>query len=206
MALAENRKLLALEEESKANSHSSILTILIQRIFKKVNHKISHVDAIAVSEGPGSFTGLRIGVAAAKGLCYALDKPLIAVPTLKAMARGAIEEKKDMNSLYCPMIDSIKNEIFASLYSHSLNEILSPTPLSADIKDFIPFLEKKTIFAFGSGIKKISPHKNLQPLKLPNSSKNMLVLSENLFLEKIFSPLDEFEPLYLKKFISLIAT
>ena len=175
--------------------------MLIQQLFEKASFTLAQLDAVAVSEGPGSYTGLRIGVSAAKGLCYALGKPLIAVPTLKAMAYGAITEIKDRDALYCPVIESIKDEVFAALYSASSEEIAAPCPISADLINLQHLIHRKTVFIFGPGLKKVKASPNVQPIHLSNSAKNMTVLSENLFIEGKFCSLEYFEPLYLKNFI-----
>ncbi|HXH17616.1 MAG TPA: tRNA (adenosine(37)-N6)-threonylcarbamoyltransferase complex dimerization subunit type 1 TsaB [Chitinophagales bacterium] len=201
-ALADDGKLLALEEETKANSHSSVLTILIQRLFEKSGKELDNLDAIAVSEGPGSYTGLRIGVSAAKGLCYAINKPLIAVPTLQAMAWGAVRQVNDASALYCPVLSSVKDEVFAALYDAALNEIAAPASCDADLRTFLGFFGNKTVFLSGEGVKKIRLAEKMRKLHLPNSSQFMIELSERCFSEKKFCSLAYFEPLYLKNFIA----
>ena len=106
VAIGRDGELIALKETNKEKSHSSVITLLIQEVLKKAGIVLSDLDAIAVSKGPGSYTGLRIGVSTAKGLCYSLDKPLIAVNTLQAMARNRVENKSEIPILYCPMIDA----------------------------------------------------------------------------------------------------
>jgi tRNA threonylcarbamoyladenosine biosynthesis protein TsaB len=201
VALAENGSLLSLEEETKINSHSSTLTILISRVFEKTNRHLIDLDGIAVSAGPGSFTGLRIGVSTAKGLCYSLDKPLIAVPTLKAMAFGSIEEVKDREAYYCSVIESIKDEVFAGLYSYNLEEIVPEESCDTSLKKLIPFFNKRTVIISGSGLDKLHLTCSPKILSISNSSKNMIRLSETLFNEKRFCSLENFEPFYMKNFI-----
>ncbi len=200
VALAESGRLLSLKEETKANSHSSVLTILIQNVFEEANREIKETDAVAVSAGPGSFTGLRIGVSAAKGLCCALDKPLIAVPTLKAMSYGAVQFKKDADAFYCPVIESIKDEVFTGLYTSVLKEIVAASPQDAGLINLLAHFENRKVFAFGNGSVKLSVP-GLFKLNISNSAKNMIALSQALFTENSFEPLDVFEPHYLKIFI-----
>ena len=102
------------EEVSEKYSHSEQLTLFIESLLQEQRIELSDLDAIAVSKGPGSYTGLRIGVSTAKGLCYALDKPLIGVSTLEAMASGM--EKKIPNKLYCPMIDARRMEVYMAFF------------------------------------------------------------------------------------------
>lgn len=200
VALAENGRLLSLKEEKKANFHSSVLTILVQNVFKEANRKIKETDAVAVSAGPGSFTGLRIGASAAKGLCCALNKPLIAVPTLMAMTYGAVQFKKDDDACYCPAIESIKDEVFTGLYTSSLKEIVAAAPQDYELKNLLPHIENRKVFAFGNGSVKLSVP-GLVKLTISNSAINMIALSQTLFLERRIEPLDTFEPQYLKNFI-----
>jgi len=162
---------------------------------------MEELDAVAVSEGPGSYTGLRIGVAAAKGICYALGIPLIAVPTLKAMAHGAVVRKNDITALYCPVLNSIKSEVYSALYSSSLEEIASPAVQEADLKNYLSLIKGKPVIVCGPNLDKVQPSYNVELLQLTNSSKSMIELSEKLFSEKMFCPLETFEPAYLKNFI-----
>ena len=201
VALAENGKLIALEEETEARSHSAILTILIQRLFEDSNHVIRDLDAVAIAEGPGSFTGLRIGVSAAKGICYALNRPLIAVPTMKAMASAAIEVVKDMEALYCPVIESIKDEVFAGLYSSSLEEIVAPSPQDINLSNLQPFLKSKRIVVLGTGLNKLRDTEKFLVHRHHNSARNLIKIAETLFQAGGFCSLEYFEPLYIKNFI-----
>ena len=154
VALSHNGNLLCLKESRVKNSHSSIITILIKEVLDEAKVDFELLDAIAVSKGPGSYTGLRIGVSTAKGLCYALDKPLISVKTLQAMASGMLKEearsrkKEDGNNidltgfspdksgllsldlLFCPMLDARRMEVYHAIYDTELKEI---KPTSAEI-------------------------------------------------------------------------
>lgn len=203
VALSENGKLLSLQEERSPNSHSATLTVLIEKLFAEPQISMHQIDSVAVSAGPGSFTGLRIGVAAAKGLCYALTKPLIAVPTLQAMAAGAVEQMKDARAFYCPVLDSIKQEVYAALYGVNLTEIISVSPAENTLAEFIPRFSERTVYVFGAGAKKIaSPYPHLQMLpEFSNSAKDMIQVAELLFEKKQFASVEYFEPLYVKDFV-----
>jgi len=204
---SENSQLLAIEEENKANSHSSVITLLIQRLFEKSSRNLQEIDAVAVSAGPGSFTGLRIGASVAKGLCYALDKPLLAIPTTQAMAAGTIEQVKDKDALYCAVVDSIKDELYAELYDANLVPVVRTQPADSRLKDFIQHLGKKTTYFFGSGVEKLKIM-DFEEVKLItgflNSSKNMIGLAHSFFAEKKFASVESFEPDYLKSFVSRV--
>ena len=150
VAITDGDKLLALKEEGGAYSHSEKLTLFIQDIMAEANLKLEDMDAIAVSKGPGSYTGLRIGVSAAKGLCYALNKPLIAVDTLQAMALGMAENYQ--SDLYCSMIDARRMEVYTALYNSDNSNV---EPVSAKIIDessFQEYLENQQVIFFGDGV------------------------------------------------------
>ncbi|TCS88304.1 tRNA threonylcarbamoyl adenosine modification protein YeaZ [Anseongella ginsenosidimutans] len=117
VALSEGGVLLSLKEKTAQNIHASVITLFIETVMQEAGRQLAELDAVSVSKGPGSYTGLRIGVSAAKGLCYALDKPLLAVNTLEAMASGLLNEQKaPANSLLCPMLDARRMEVFMAIY------------------------------------------------------------------------------------------
>ena len=152
VAISNGDKLLAIKEEGGEYSHSEKLTVFIQDVLKESGKKIADIDVIAVSKGPGSYTGLRIGVSVAKGLCYSLNKPLVSVDTLQAMALGAsINGEYD---LYCPMIDARRMEVYTALYDIN-NKVVQP--VSAKIIDESSFdenLKDNQIVFFGDGAHK----------------------------------------------------
>src|ERR1035437_1587087 len=118
VSLGKDGKLLALKEQNGDYSHAENLTLFIEDVLKQANVKVTELDAIAVSKGPGSYTGLRIGVSTAKGLCYSLDKPLTAIETLKHMSLSVSEiinsQSLIHNSLFCPMIDARRMEVYCA--------------------------------------------------------------------------------------------
>ena len=204
VALHKNGELIVCREDVTANfSHSEKLLKFISELFSDEKLSISDLDAIAVSMGPGSYTGLRIGVSTAKGLCYGLDIPLISISTLKAMSFGmALEIKAD---LYCPMIDARRMEVYSAFFDINNTEVRK---IQADIineNSYKKELEKKVVF-FGDGSEKlIEKIKNKNAIFVSDihpSAKNMGLLSYQKFTKSLFEDLAYFEPFYLKDFVA----
>jgi len=204
IAIGLDGKCLAFKEIKKENSHSSLLTVMIDDLLKQQQITPSQLDAIAISMGPGSYTGLRIGTSVAKGMCYALGIPLIAISTLKAMAWGIREAYgKTPNTLYCPMIEARRMEVYASVYDSEMNAILADTAIILDNQSFMDLLEEKTIIFAGDGsIKAKTQLTNTNALFIETeaSSQWMCELSENAYHEKAFADTAYFVPFYLKEF------
>ncbi|MDQ2793873.1 MAG: tRNA (adenosine(37)-N6)-threonylcarbamoyltransferase complex dimerization subunit type 1 TsaB [Bacteroidota bacterium] len=136
-------------------SHSTHLTILIEQLLENTGHQLANLAAVAVSDGPGSYTGLRIGAAAAKGLCFALDIPLVAVSTLKALAaQVANGTARPENILFCPMLDARRQEVYAAVYTHDGEEVLAPTPLILEADTLAEQLAQHSVLFFGHGAAK----------------------------------------------------
>ena len=204
VSLSSENKIIACKEEvNEQYYHAEKLTVFITELFKTQDFTIKDLDAIAVSKGPGSYTGLRISVSTAKGLCYALDIPLISVSTLKAMAFGMAQKEK--SDLYCPMIDARRMEVYNAFYNSTNKEIRG---IQADIIEACSYqkeLDKKVLF-FGDGAEKCK-----QMIQHPNarfidgffpSSKDMLEIANEKFAEKDFEDIAYFEPFYLKDFVA----
>jgi tRNA threonylcarbamoyladenosine biosynthesis protein TsaB len=212
VALSCNGQLLSLHESSVKNVHSSTLTTFIEESFKSAGIKTSDIDAVAVSKGPGSYTGLRIGVATAKGLCYALDKPLIAISTLKSMAVGIQNlqlqtPNSKLQTFYCPMIDARRMEVYCAIYDSDGNEVRKTLAEIINETSFSEILIKNTIFFAGDGAAKCKPflEENRNAFFLDDflvSSRYMIHLAEQKFLAGEFENLAYFEPYYLKDFIA----
>lgn len=208
VALGKDGKLIALKESRDENySHSENLTTYIQDVFSQVKSEFKELDAIAVSKGPGSYTGLRIGVSTAKGLCYALDKPLIGIETLKAMAQSHISHlTSHISHLFCPMLDARRMEVYCAVYDLSLNELKKTTAEIIDENSFSDLLEKNSIYFFGDGAEKckklLSNNPNAKFIEnIFPSAKNMIHFSEEAFKKKKFEDMAYFEPFYLKDFV-----
>jgi len=203
VALFDNDQLLSYKEESGENYiHSESLLFFIQETLNNSNYNLKDLDAIAVSKGPGSYTGLRIGTASAKGLCYSLNIPLISVSTLKLMAY-TVSIKEDY-FYYCPMIDARRNEVFAAIYDKNINVIRNVQVDVVDENTYIDFLEKEILF-FGDGsnkCKSVINHKKAIFIDgIYPSAKNMGKLIYNKFIKNDFDNLAYFEPYYLKDFV-----
>ncbi len=208
VALSEDDKCLLMKESREKNSHSAKLAVLTDELLKELNINPEKLDAIAVSEGPGSYTGLRIGVSFAKGLCYALNKPLIAVETLLINAQNLkINYSIEENALICPMIDARRMEVYTALFDHNLNEIKQTQALILD-KDSFSDIHQKVCFV-GSGSAKwkelISQNPNEHFIFVENifpMADAMIPLSYRSYQENRFEDVAYFEPFYLKEFIA----
>jgi tRNA threonylcarbamoyladenosine biosynthesis protein TsaB len=207
VALAKNGKLLYPKEETEGLNHSKLLTVFIEDIFKENNIDLKELDAVAVSKGPGSYTGLRIGVSVAKGLCYGLNIPLIAIDSLEVLGfYAALNSNEEM--LFCPMIDARRMEVYTALYNAKGKEI---KPVSAEIiePDFLSeLLADNKILFFGNGAEKCKEQITHPNASFDGSSKTsaqfMLTLTEEKYINKQFEDLAYFEPYYLKNFVATI--
>ena len=192
-----------LEDNSKEYSHAERLHVYMERILTENKLTIGQLDAVAVSKGPGSYTGLRIGVSAAKGLCFALNKPLIAVSTLEALAHQVHIEK----GLIIPMLDARRMEVYSAVFDESYNAIRLVEAEILEADSFTEYLEKNPVYFVGNGVEKtkiIIQHPNAYFIegKLP-SAKQMGQIAYNKFKKNDFEDVAYFEPYYLKDFIAL---
>jgi tRNA threonylcarbamoyladenosine biosynthesis protein TsaB len=199
-------KILAHKEINNGFSHAENLHIFIQDVLKEANLTIKQINAVAVSKGPGSYTGLRIGVSTAKGLCYALQIPLISIDTLQSMAY-AVASTKNEDALYCPMLDARRMEVYCAVYDKSLETIIPVNALVVDEKSVEVFNLNKAIYFFGDGMPKVKQllETNKNALFIDAifpSAKNMAALASNKFSKKTFEDVAYFEPFYLKEFFT----
>ena len=214
VALANNGNIIASKEIDDGHVHAEKITLFIQELMKEASLPLTKLDAIAVGTGPGSYTGLRIGTATAKGLCYSLDKPLIAVPTLKAMAYGAAQKLQRTDALYCPMIDARRLEVYTALYDYNSKEIM---PVQAKILDNTSFSEltpnpslserEGNMVFFGDGMPKMrelfaNDTSKIWLDDIKASALNMCHMAEEMFTAKSFSDVAYYEPFYLKDFVA----
>lgn len=204
VALSVNGSVIALKEDYNTSySHAERLHVYIEEILSLNNITKSQLDAIAVSKGPGSYTGLRIGVSAAKGLCFALEIPLISIPTLDSLA----QQIKEKEGIVVPMIDARRMEVYAAVYDAKLkNQIRETRAEVLDENSFKEYLEEGFVYFIGDGVDKfktICKHKNaiFMEGKLP-SANNMGKIVNNKYKKSDIEDVAYFEPYYLKDFIS----
>lgn len=209
VAISDNGKCIALRESFVANSHVEMLTTFIEELINELDWKYSDIDAIAVSKGPGSYTGLRIGVSSAKGLCFSLEKPLISVSTLKAMALGMAKliEKTNEKVLFCPMIDARRMEVYSAIFDKENNEVRQIEAEIIDAASFSNYLKNHIVYFAGDGAEKCKANfesqanaRFLDDFKI--SSKDMIEIASQKFEEIQFEDVAYFEPYYLKDFIA----
>ena len=213
VTLSKDGAIIAQLVNTEQREHGAFLQPAIKNLLDKTSVSLQQVDAIALSSGPGSYTGLRVGMASAKGLCFALNKPLITIGTLEILASAAISsahsESKNNNLLYCPMIDARRMEVFTALYDESMQSILNPCAMQLNADSFANWLLKNKILFFGTGAKKwkdICNNENAILVTEANNSLAMSILSHQKFELKNFANLPYAEPLYLKEFFDSSAT
>ncbi|WAC03705.1 tRNA (adenosine(37)-N6)-threonylcarbamoyltransferase complex dimerization subunit type 1 TsaB [Lacinutrix neustonica] len=204
VSLSKDGETVLLKEDYSANySHAERLHVFIDTVLNEANVKRSQLDAIAVSKGPGSYTGLRIGVSAAKGLCYALDIPLIAVSTLEALAH----QVKVTSGHIVPMLDARRMEVYAAVFSkdYKLERAIQAQVL--DEHAFQDYLKSETLYFIGNGVtktKELIAHKNAVFIddKLP-SANEMSSIAYAKYQKSDTEDVAYFEPYYLKDFVAL---
>jgi tRNA threonylcarbamoyladenosine biosynthesis protein TsaB len=209
VSLGQDGRLLALKELNGDYTHAENLTLFIEEVMKQAGKKLTELDAVAVSKGPGSYTGLRIGVSTAKGLCYSLDKPLIAVDTLKhlCLSEHLTSHISHLTSLSCPMLDARRMEVYCAIYDASLNCVRETAAEIIDEHSFSDLLKDNKLIFFGDGAAKCKEvlSKNPNAIFIDDifpSAKDMILLSEKAFNEKAFENVAYFEPFYLKDFVA----
>jgi len=214
VALSQDRKLLTARQDNEGNSHANRLTVLIEQIFNDaaVPIDMEKIDAVAVSSGPGSYTGLRIGVSTAKGLCFALDKPLISLTSLSVLAWPVVRDMADgqaeSNSWFCPMIDARRMEVYTTMFDQNMELKRETHADVVDQESYRSILDTRKVFFFGNGAEKCKA-----PLNHPNAffprdegplARNMTTLAFDAYDKENFEDVAYFEPFYLKNFIATI--
>ena len=207
VALSEDGAVLFSKEDFDGPQHAVTLGVYIDEVLSMADSHAKPIDAVAVSCGPGSYTGLRIGVSMAKGICYGRNLPLIALPTLEVMCVPVLlQQELPEDALLCPMIDARRMEVYAALYDRALNV---KREIAADIVDensYLEFLEKHPVYFFGNGSAKCREkitHPNahfidgIHPL-----AKWMFPLAEKAKSKGDFKDVAYFEPFYLKEFVA----
>lgn len=211
VALGKEGKVEAAREVAREHfSHAEELTLLVQELLEQEGYAFRDLDALAVGAGPGSYTGLRIGVSTVKGLAYALKLPLIGLRTLRVMAHGkAVKETLPEEARIVPMLDARRDEVYCSVHDRRGNTLEAETALELR-KDPVPGIEGvETLYFIGSGAEKardfldLSAEAHFYPEEAP-SAKNMVEPAESAFQKGDFEDPFSFEPFYLKDFVPTV--
>lgn len=198
------------KEDSSGPNHAVKLGVFVDEALSFIDSHLIPLDAVAVSCGPGSYTGLRIGVSMAKGICYGRSVKLLSVPTLHLLCVPVLlrEQIQEENALLCPMLDARRMEVYAQLFDRALNEV---RPIQADVVDadtYKSYLDERSVYFFGNGAEKCievinhpNAHliKNVEPL-----AKYMFPLAEKRMMNEQFEDVAYFVPFYLKDFVAKI--
>ena len=202
VSISRDEKIIAFEEKNfEKYSHSKILHVYIDKLLKNLDIEINDISAVSISEGPGSYTGLRIGSATAKGICFALKIPLIAIDTMDILAKKI----KSTKGYIIPNLDAGRNEIYFSVFDYTYQKIQSTNFKEVNTKSFEKYLDFELVYFIGNAnnkLKKFLNSKNaiFSKEELP-SSLEMASLSFEKFSRNEFIEIDHFEPNYLKNFI-----
>lgn len=209
VAVSEDGQNIFVKEDFQGPSHATLLGGFVDEALSLIDSHAIPLDAVAVSCGPGSYTGLRIGVSMAKGICYGRDVPLIGISTLETLAVPVLlyHELPD-DALICPMIDARRMEVYVAIYDRALNVVRETSADVIDENSYLEFLDKHPVYFFGNGAAKCSgkiTHPNahfiadIHPL-----AKMMFPLAEKAMAHHRFEDVAYFEPFYLKEFIATI--
>jgi tRNA threonylcarbamoyladenosine biosynthesis protein TsaB len=202
VCLSDNAVVLGLAINEKQKDHASWLHTAIHDMVGHAGPHINNLEAVAISIGPGSYTGLRIGLAAAKGLCYALHIPLITIGTLEMMAHAA---NNNTGELICPLIDARRMEVFTAVYDQSMREMVKTCAMIVDKSSFADLLSSHRVIFCGNGSKKLQTvlfHDNATFSGSTATAASLPDLAYEYFKEKKFADLVYTEPLYIKEFYS----
>tara|TARA_R110002050_G_scaffold57866_1_gene130096 strand:- start:868 stop:1548 length:681 start_codon:yes stop_codon:yes gene_type:complete len=204
VSLSKNGKTIVLKEDyDKGYSHAERLHVYIDDILKEAKVDAKNLDAVAISKGPGSYTGLRIGVSAAKGLCYALEKPLISVSTLETLAH----QVNSPDGIIVAMLDARRMEVYSAIFDSNYNQRRETEAQILDENSFADYLDKGSVYFIGNGVEKTKtlinhPNAIFIEDKLP-SANDMSLLAYNKYKKSDTEDVAYFEPYYLKDFVAL---
>ncbi|MFN6037434.1 MAG: tRNA (adenosine(37)-N6)-threonylcarbamoyltransferase complex dimerization subunit type 1 TsaB, partial [Bacteroidota bacterium] len=201
--ISKGNELVELEELNDGYTHAENLHVFIQRVCDRSGIKLKELDAIGISLGPGSYTGLRIGMSAAKGLCFALSIPLVGVSTLAALTYAA--RKYEKKSFYIPMLDARRMEIYFAVYDNEMKEVIKPQPKIIDENSVAVFSDFSDSIFFGSGVQKCTSLLNtilpgVSTVKAEHTSSNMITPVLKKYFQNDFMDIAYSEPEYLKEF------
>ena len=211
VALVDKSNVIALRESLDGQNHAEKITVFIDEMMKEANISYNDLDAVAVSMGPGSYTGLRIGVSTAKGFCYAIEKPLIAIDTLAAMAEGfkvneSMSQRVDGSVVLCPMIDARRMEVYSAFFNDKLERLSETKAIIIDENSFSDLKQNNHLYLFGDGADKLASlferEDNITVIeKFHCSAAYMAKLADDAFSNNDFVDTAYFEPFYLKDFV-----
>lgn len=208
VAVSQDGSCIFNKEDHEGPNHAVILGVFVQEALSFIDSHAIPLDAVAVSCGPGSYTGLRIGLSMAKGICYGRDVKLIAIPTLELMCVPLLLSEKinEENALLCPMIDARRMEVYSQFFDRALNEVRS---ISADIVEnntYDDILAQQPVYFFGNGAEKcheVLTHHNAHIIEgIVPLAKNMYPLAEKRMANEQFEDVAYFVPFYLKDFVA----
>lgn len=208
VALSQDGVCLYEDVNMEGPSHAQVLAGYVKNAVSFANSHAIPIDAIAISKGPGSYTGLRIGVSEAKGVAYGRDAKLLSVPTLKLLTVPILlgHEELPEDALLCPMIDARRMEVYCALYDRALNEVVQTQALVIDSDSFKEYLDKQPIYFMGNGADKCVEtiqHPNAHFIKnIVPRAKDMIPLAEMAMAKEQFEDVAYFEPFYLKEFVA----
>lgn len=218
VCISKGKEVLAMQQSTDQKNHASFIQPAIQQLLESCNLKPESIHAVAVAAGPGSYTGLRVGLATAKGLCYALKKSLILINTLEVIALASVQEAGNLQHtttnnkpetinpvLFCPMIDARRMEVFTALYNDLLQPQMQPSAMLLDEHSFETYLEKNQIIFSGSGhhkMQKILHHPNAIFSSVTHHAGHLAFLAANAYANAQFADVAYSEPLYLKEFFT----
>ena len=210
VGIVNNGELISLRESDSGRDHAKKVAVFVDELLSENNIDPEQIDAVAVGEGPGSYTGLRIGVSFAKGLCYGLGKPLIAVSSLAALTAVAIEDYKagilDIenwdSALLCPMIDARRMEVYTQVFDSNANPLNEVTAEVVDENTLAELRAKTENFViFGSGAAKCAEILGAKLIEITPSVRGMAAIAEKKYANGEFADVAYFEPYYLKDFV-----
>jgi len=214
VVLSQDGHVTQIRENLSGQNHAMLLTVFIKELLEESNISISQLDAIAVSGGPGSYTGLRIGVSVAKGICYAAHLPMLAITSLEAMAYHVIHNLEKIHPvqtddiLFCPMIDARRMEVYTSFYNKIGSQIRGIQADIIDHQSYLDYLDNNSVLFFGNGADKcrdaISHPNAIFIDHILSSARHMASLSERNYLNQQFVDLAYYEPFYLKDFVATL--
>ena len=205
VCLSDGEKVLSVQTIQDQQSHASKITLMCKSVIEDAGVSFSDLSAVAYSCGPGSYTGLRIGLSTAKGYCYALGIPLLSVSSLRSLAYGFLKNEESVDFII-PLIDARRMEVFTAVFDNSLEQLKAPWPEIIDKESFKTFFEKGRVGFIGSGAEKaaelLQPERHFFTSFLQTSAEHMTTMSLNMYERRNVSDLAYESPFYLKEFHS----